>query len=110
MATSTANQSVKPVHVIDQALTMIETKGWTQGKAKDTYGRLCVSAACQEAARALQASYPVASEASRIVAETATGTPDPSRLPSWNDARHRTKHDVVNTLRSALSVAFARRR
>lgn len=110
MATSTENPNIKPVHVIDQALTMIETNGWTQRRSRDAHGRVCISAACQEAARALRAPYSVASEANQIVAETATGTPDPGRLPAWNDAQHRTKHDVVNALRSALTTAFSRRR
>jgi hypothetical protein len=108
MATA-VNPNIKPVHVIDLALTKIERDGWTQGRAKDEYGRYCISGACAEAARALHADFLAHREATRIVTETATGRYDKS-LTAWNDSPHRTKYDVINVLRSALSRAISSRR
>lgn len=89
--------------ILTAAADLIEEKGWTQGQDHDSLGRYCawgaIFAIAKNDIRArMDAGCALYSKA---VAESDYGT-----LALWNDARERTKDEVVAALRkTALAVS-----
>lgn len=86
-----------PAAILAEAALHIEARGWCQGELKDAGGRICVLKALNNACR--RRSPHTFREAISELARRIGGNLDGSSIADWNDARGRTKEEVLSVLR-----------
>lgn len=86
--------------ILLRAADLIEQRGWTQGRAEDNEGRLCMLGAISVAAsHTVFDAYKAGTTAAGALYHYLGGP-----IPAWNDNAHVTKADVLRALRAAARM------